>query len=147
MEEYPDLPELPVYGFAPDAGGLIGLLITLVLPLLVGLLTKQSWSGTTKGAVLLGLAAVKTVLEAWLMATNKNVAFDFVPIVYTTLINFVIAVTVHFGLLRKSSLQRKAQNSGVTDGPGTDYRGPASPSDAPPDYQQPGTSRYDEGQP
>lgn len=147
MDQYPDLPEIQVYGFAPDAGGLIGLLITLVLPLLVGLLSKQSWGTGTKGAILLGLAAVKTVLEAWLMATNKGVAFDFVPIVYTTLINFVIAVAVHFGLLRNTPVQRKAQNAGITDGPATDYRGPASPSDAPPGYQQPGTSNYDEGRP
>ncbi|MET0698598.1 MAG: hypothetical protein ABWY93_02940 [Mycobacterium sp.] len=135
--EYPDLPELPVYGFAPDAGGLIGLLITLILPLLVALLSKQSWSAGVKGSILLALAAVKSILESWLMATNKGVTLDVVPVIYTTLINFMIAVAVHFGLLRNSALQRKAQNSGNTDGPGTDYR--SQPNRA--------ESDYDEGRP
>lgn len=115
MQEYPDLPELPLYGFAPNLGGLVGLLITFVLPLLVAVLTRQSWGAGKKGAVLLALAALKSILEAWLMAANTGVSFEFVPTVYTTVINFMIAVAVHFGLYRGTPLQRAAAARGVTD--------------------------------
>ncbi len=115
MNEYPTLPELPVYGFAPDLGGLLGLVITFLLPLAVAFMTKHSWSAGKKGTVLLLLAAIKSIFEAWLMATNKGVAFDFVPTVYTTVVNFLIAVAVHFGLYRGTSLQRGLATSGVKD--------------------------------
>lgn len=117
----PSLAPLPVYGFAPNLGGLIGLLIIVVLPLIVGLLTKQSWSAGTKGLVLLALAAIKSILEAWLAAVNTTASFAVVPVIYTTVINFLIAVAVHFGLLRNTSVGRKAQNSGNVDGPATAY--------------------------
>lgn len=113
--DYPDLPELPIYGFAPDLGGLLGFMITFVLPLLAALFMKRSWSTGTKGVILLALAAVKVIVEAWLMAINKGVAFDFVPIVYTTVLNFVIAVAVYFGLWRGTQVQQSALRSGVTD--------------------------------
>lgn len=114
--DYPDLGELPVYGFSPDLGGLLGFVITFVLPLIAALLMKRSWSTGVKGTILLMLAAVKVIVEAGLMAVNKGVAFDFIPIVYTTALNFVIAVAVHFGLWRGTRIQESAIRSGVTDG-------------------------------
>ncbi len=113
--EYPDLPELPLYGFAPNLGGLLGLIITFVLPLATAFLTKQSWGTGKKGTVLLALAALKSIFEAWLMSANTGLDFDFVPTVYTTVINFMIAVAVHFGLYRGTPLQRAAAASGVKD--------------------------------
>jgi hypothetical protein len=113
--EYPDLPEIPVYGFAPNVGGLLGFLITIVLPLLAALLMKASWGTGTKGVILLALSAVKSIIEAWLMSVNTNVDFDFVPLVYTVGLNFIIAVAVHFGLWRGTAPQRAAIHSGITD--------------------------------
>lgn len=113
--EYPDLPELPLYGFAPNAGGLVGLVITFILPLVTAFLTRQSWGVGKKGTVLLALAAIKSIFEAWLMAANTGVDFDFVPTVYTTVVNFMIATAVHFGLYRGTPLQRAAAAAGVKD--------------------------------
>lgn len=113
--EYPNLPEIPVYGFAPDLGGLLGLVLAVILPLIAGLLMKQSRPAGTKGTILLLLAAVKVIIEAWLMSNNTGVAFEFVPIVYTTIVNFLIAVAMHFGLWRGTAIQRAAITSGVTD--------------------------------
>jgi hypothetical protein len=113
--EYTDLPELPLYGFSPDLGGVIGLLITFVLPLAVAVLTKASWGVGTKGSLLLALAAVKSILEAWLMSTNTDVAFEFAPTLYTTVINFVIAVAIHRGLYKGTPLQRALARMGPHD--------------------------------
>lgn len=115
-----DLPTLPVYGFAPNLGGLLSLAITIVLPILVGLVTRQSTAAGVKAVLLLGLAAVKTVLEAWLQAVNTDVVFDWVPVVYSVLINFGIAVAVHYGLFKPSGVSAAAQRSLVAD------RSPAS---------------------
>lgn len=110
-----DVPTLPVYGFEPNLGGLLSLVITIVLPILVGLVTRQSTSAGTKAVLLLALAAAKTVLEAWLQATNTAVTFEWIPVVYTTLINFGIAVAVHFGLFKPTGVAGAAQRSLVTD--------------------------------
>lgn len=112
-----DVPDLPVYGFTPDLGGLLGLAITVALPILVGLVTKQSTGAGVKATLLLALAAAKTIIEAWAQATNKGVAFDFVPVIYSTLANFGIAVALHFGLLKPAGLATKAQNTLITDKP------------------------------
>lgn len=113
--EYPDLPELPLYGFAPNAGGLLGLIITFVLPIIAALLMKRSWSAGKKGVVLLALTAAKSIVEAWLMAVNTGVDFDVIPTIYTVVVNFIIAVAVHFGLWRGTSVQQSALSSGVRD--------------------------------
>lgn len=110
-----DVPTLPVYGFAPNLGGLLSLAITIVLPILVGLVTRQSTSAGVKAVLLLALAAIKTILEAWLQAANTAADFEWVPIVYTTVINFGIAVAVHFGFYKATGVAQAAQNSLVTD--------------------------------
>lgn len=113
-----DVPDLPVYGFRPDLGGVLGAIIMVGLPILVGLLTTRKVSPVAQGVLLLALAAVKVVLEAWLQSINTHVPFEFAPILYTVLINFIIAVAVHFGLYKPStnsgaSVANWAANNGV----------------------------------
>jgi hypothetical protein len=111
------MPEPPVYGFSPDLGGLLGLLITIVLPILVGLVTTRSTPAAVKAVLLLLLTAVKSVLEAWLQAENTAAEFDAIPVIYTTAINFGIAVAVHFGLFRPTGATAAAQDTLVKDRP------------------------------
>ncbi|MEU8158055.1 hypothetical protein AB0B94_30750 [Micromonospora sp. NPDC048986] len=110
-----DVPELPVYGFEPDLGGLLSLVITILLPIVVGLVTRQSTSAGVKATLLLFLAAVTTVLKAWLQATQMDVPFEAVPLIYTTLINFGIAVAVHFGFYKPTGVAGAAQGTLNTD--------------------------------
>ncbi|MBF9135338.1 hypothetical protein I0C86_41545 [Plantactinospora sp. S1510] len=112
-----DLPALPVYGFRADAGGLLSLAITILLPILVGLITRRSTSAGTKAVLLLTLAAVKVILEAWLQAANTAATFEWIPVVYTTAVNLAIAVAVHFGLYRPTGATDAAQRSLVADRP------------------------------
>ena len=110
-----DVPTLPVYGFEPNLGGLLSLAITIALPILVGLVTRRSTSAGVKAVLLLALAAVKTVLEAWLQAANTSVDFVWIPVAYTTAINFLIAVALHFGLFKPTGMAGAAQDSLVRD--------------------------------
>lgn len=104
---------LPV--FDPSPIGLLSLAINFVLPLIVGLVTKQSWSKTVKGVVLLFVAFVKTVLVAWLVALNAGQPFNLTMVLYTTLFNFAIAVAAYFGLLKDTPLANAAQRAGIKD--------------------------------
>lgn len=112
MDDMSGIPDLPVYGFRPDLGGLLGLLVTVVLPVVASLLMKRSWSRTVKGATVLGLAAVKTVLEAWLQSINTDAPFDWVPVVYSTALNFVVATIVYLGFLKGTAVNRAALDAG-----------------------------------
>jgi hypothetical protein len=102
---------LPV--FSPTPGGLLSLAVTFVLPLVVGLVTKQSWKSWVKGVVLLFVAFLKTLLEAWLAGINAGVDVDMWALAYTTLVNFLIAVAAYFGLLKGTPLADAAQRAGV----------------------------------
>lgn len=110
-------PALPTYLFEPTLAGLLSLALTVILPLLAALLMKSRWSPFAKGLVLLGLAAVKAFLEAWVGATSSGETFLFVEALYATLVNFGIAVAAYVGLIKGTSLQQSALHSGVTDRP------------------------------
>lgn len=107
-----DLPTLPTYLFEPNLAGIVSLVLTIVLPLVVGLVTRPSTRPHVKGLVLLFVAAVKAVLEAFLAGGPD---FNLPLTVYTVGVNFAIAVVMYFGLLRGSPPQVHAQNSLVKD--------------------------------
>lgn len=111
-----DLPTLPTYLFEPNLPGLLSLFLTILLPLLVGLLTRASTPAWVKGVGLLLASALKTVVEAALAGGD---GFNLATTVYTVGLNFAIAVVVYFGLLRGSPPQVAAQNSLVKDRPDT----------------------------
>lgn len=109
------LPELPTYLFAPNLAGFLSLILTVLLPLAAALLMKQSWSTTVKGLILLTLAAAKSFAEAWLVAVDTAVAFDFAAVGYAIVVNWGIAVAAYFGLLKGTAVQQSAIRSGVKD--------------------------------
>lgn len=106
------LPTLPTYLFEPNLAGVLSLVLTIILPLVVGLLTRPSTPAHVKGIALLAVAAVKSVIEAFLAG---GADFNLPLAIYTVGINFGIAVVVYFGLLRGSPPQVHAQNSLVKD--------------------------------
>lgn len=111
-----EIPTLPVYGFDPmSITGLLSLVIAVVLPLLVGLMTKRSWGSGTKATLLLVFAAVKSFIEAWLDAANTSQPFLWTAVAVTILTNFMIAVAVHFGLWKPWGTADAAQRSLVKD--------------------------------
>ena len=111
-----DIPALPVYGFDPHSlSGLLSLAISVLLPLLVGLITKRSTSPAAQAVLLLAFSAAKSFLEGWLQATNSAVDFAFVPAAISTVVNFAIAVIMHFGLWKPTGAAGAAQDTLVKD--------------------------------
>lgn len=107
-----------VYGFEPNLGGLVGLVVTVLLPILVGLVTRRTTAPFLKASLLMFLSALKVTIEGWMESANTGVDFNILALVYTFVINFVIAVGIHFGLYRSqnssgTSVATWAENHGV----------------------------------
>lgn len=118
-----NLPELPVYSFAPNAGGLFSMILTLLLPLLVSIITTQVTSPRAKGLLLLLLVAIKTTVEAIVSNGNDYINFGWVPFLMNLVLNFVLAVAMYFGLWKPTNAAAFLQrNVGVIAPVGTVYR-------------------------
>lgn len=111
------IPDLPAYGFEPSLMGLLNLAIVVLLPLLVGLVTKSSTGAGVKAVILLALSGLSSVIMAWQAALEAGTVFNWVGVVYTTAINFAIAVAVHFGLWKPTGAASAAQSALVSDRP------------------------------
>ena len=116
MESNVIFPELPTYTGVPSLAGVLSLIVTVLLPVLAALFMRVNWSPFRKGVVLLAAAAVKTFLEAWMVAADTNTPFNFGDAAYTTVVQFGLAVVAYFGLMRDTSMQRAALHGGVVRG-------------------------------
>lgn len=94
--------------------GLIALAIQFLIPLLVGLVTKQSWSPALKAVLLLFFTAVTQFLVAW---SDSDEAFRWQAVAYSIGIGFVISVASHFGLWKPTGATEATQSSLVADPP------------------------------
>ena len=93
------------------------MIISVFLPMIVALVTKQVASGTVKSLVLLFLAAVTGTVTSW---QGNGGTFDVKSAIVSTIMSFVIAVGVHFGLLKsmnvtgsQGAIQRKTAKFGL----------------------------------
>lgn len=110
-------PDLPTYLLAPTLGGVLSLVVQIILPLLAALLMKASWSTATKAVILLFASSLKAFIEAWIAAIDADTAFDLRGAAINALVVWGIAVAIHFGALKGTSIQRAAISSGVKDRP------------------------------
>ena len=103
--------------------GLVALALQFLLPLVVGLLTKQSWRPGLKAVLLLALTAVTQFLvqlQDFLSGPDGS-RFDWQSVAYAVLIGFVVSVATHFGLWKPTGAAATAQMSLVNDGHSDDY--------------------------
>lgn len=77
------------------------ILISVVLPMITALVTKQFASGNVKSIVLLALAAINGTLTS--IAANGG-TFVVKDAVIGTVLSFVIAVGTHYGLLKENNI-------------------------------------------
>lgn len=91
------------------------LCVTVLLPVLVGLVTKVSTSSAVKAVLLALLSAVTGVASALIQANDADRAVDLYPLALSAVSVFVVAVATHYGLWKPTAVSAKAQNSLVTD--------------------------------
>jgi len=90
----------------------ISLCVTILLPVLVGLVTKASTSGGFKAILLAALSAV-TGIGSVLIATDGPV--DLYPLFLASVGTFVIAVATYYGLWKPTTVTAKAQSALISD--------------------------------
>lgn len=95
----------------------LSLVVGVVLPLLVGIVTKQSTDPGVKAVLLALLSAVSGFLAEYLTALNTAQNFDWGTVAMTFLGTFLVAVGMHYGLWKPTGVADAAQSSVVTDKP------------------------------
>lgn len=101
-----------------DVALIIQLLISTILPILVGLVTKRTTPGGFQALLLAGLAIVTSFLTEFLSALSRAGTFDFGVWLVGAITSFVVAVATHYGLWKPTGATAKALAVGDHD----DYR-------------------------
>lgn len=89
----------------------LGLLISVVLPVLVGLVTTRVTAAGTKAVLLLALATLNGLLVE---VANPGPGFDLATAGVLALVAFGTGVLAHFGLWKPAGVSAKAQDSLIT---------------------------------
>jgi hypothetical protein len=97
-----------------DTAYWLGLAISVVLPVLVGLVTTRVTSAGVKAVLLLLLTAVNGFLVELSQASD---GYSVGTAVVLWGVSFAIGVLTHFGLYKPTGLSGKAQDSLITAGP------------------------------
>lgn len=91
---------------------LLSMAIGTVLPILVGLVTKEVTSAGTKAVLLAALSALTAFLTQWLDAVNSaNADWDWGTALLTCLATWITAVAIHFGFWKPTGGTDAAQRS------------------------------------
>lgn len=93
----------------------IGLLISVVLPVLVGLVTTRVTHAGGKAVLLLALSTLNGLLVEY---ANPGPGYDLGTAVVLALVSFGAGVLAHFGLWKPAGVSGKAQDSLITAGSG-----------------------------
>jgi len=88
---------------------IIGLLVSTILPILVGLVTTRVTSGGIKAVILAALAAATGLLTELGNSIAAGVAYDLGQGLILAFGAFLIAVGLHFGLWKPTTVSAKAQ--------------------------------------
>ena len=85
-------------------------LIQVVLPLVVGLVTRLTTHPGLKAVLLLVLTSANQFFVGWLSAIGHG-QFNWVVYLFNVLLGFLISVGMHFGIWRPTTVTDVAQNS------------------------------------
>ena len=102
-----------------DLAQVISLLIGVVLPLLVGLVTKWNTSPSFRAVLLLLLSAISAFATEFLATLNGGVAFDVGATLLSVLGTFLVGVGMHFGLYKPSGASDALKRVGSPNAPPT----------------------------
>lgn len=100
--------------FTLDPYLIVALLVSTVLPLLVGLVTTRVTHSGAKALLLAGLALATSLLTEIGVAINSNEPYDLGQGLLLAIPTFLIAVGMHYGLWKPTTTTAKVQAVGVT---------------------------------
>jgi len=95
--------------FAVNLATALALVVSVVLPLVSSLLTKESMPAEVRGILTLLLATVTGFVTEWAhAAASSDVSFRWQAAAGTAAVSFVIAVLSRYGLWRGTATDAKA---------------------------------------
>lgn len=92
---------------------IIGLLVSTVLPLLVGLVTKKVTHSGAKAALLALLASITGLGSELLASIQSGTSYDLGTGLVLALTSFLVAVGLHYGIYKPTGATEKVQEVGV----------------------------------
>ncbi|MGW0060345.1 hypothetical protein ACWDTT_10505 [Streptosporangium sandarakinum] len=98
-----------------DTALVLGLVVGPFLSLIVGLVTKASWSGAVKGILLAALAAADGFIVSWQQAAEAGAAFDWKTAFLVALGAFIAAHTTHGAIWKTTGATAAVQRTLVKD--------------------------------
>lgn len=97
--------------FTLDAAITIQLVLTVLMPILVGLITNKATSGAAKAWLLAGTTLVTSVLAGLYDAVINNGVFDIGLALLVAIPAFAISVATHYGLWKPTGVSDAAQEA------------------------------------
>lgn len=95
------------------------LVVSVLLPMVVGFTTKASWPSAARAVLLLALATITSLVEQIIAAGGINGVAGIGDVLVGALVSFVIAVAMHFGIYKSTGISDTLiRRTGVKD----DYR-------------------------
>lgn len=98
--------------FDIDTPQFVAFLLGVILPLIVGLVTRWNASPGTRAVVLLALAGVTSVLTELLANLNAGTPFHLGSVLLAALGTFLIGVGTHFGFWQPTGAAGAAKATG-----------------------------------
>ena len=96
--------------FSVDPATVIQLLLTVIMPIAVGLATTRTTSGAVKAWLLAGLTLVTSLLTELGSALASNVPYDLGVALLVAIPAFAISVATYYGLWKPTGVGGAAQD-------------------------------------
>lgn len=93
---------------------ILGVLASIVMPALVGLVTTRATSPRVKAIALAALAVITNLLTELASALQNGTDYNLGLALTLGLGTFVAAVAVHYGFLKPTGVSAAVQDAGVT---------------------------------
>ncbi|AXH70158.1 holin [Microbacterium phage KaiHaiDragon] len=106
-----DAGEVPVVSIAFDWPLIVGMIVSVVLPLLVGLATTRITNSGVRATILAVLAALTGLLTELGNALTAGVTYNLGMGLVFALASFLVAVGMHFGIYKPTGASTAAQNA------------------------------------
>lgn len=100
--------------FTLDPATVVQIVLTVILPILVGLVTTRVTSGAVKAWLLAGLTLLTSLVTELARAIASGETYDLGLALLAAFPAFAISVALHYGLLKPTGVSEKAQSVLVT---------------------------------
>lgn len=96
--------------FSLDPATVVQLLLTIIMPIAVGLVTTRTTSGSSKAWLLAGLTLVTSLLTQLASSIANNTAYDLGVALLAAIPAFAISVSTYYGLWKPTGVGEAAQD-------------------------------------